>query len=53
MPLEPREVLHVESPRLSLQLFGRQIPSNDAIICQVPIAMQLYREAYCGYVPGW
>jgi len=25
MPLEPREVLHVESPRLSLQLFGRQI----------------------------
>jgi hypothetical protein len=36
MPLEPRQVLHVEPPRLSLQLFGREIPGNNSRHYQIP-----------------
>ena len=30
MSLEPREVLHVEPPRLSLEFFGREIPNSNS-----------------------
>jgi hypothetical protein len=35
MPLEPREVLHVEPPRLSLQLFGREEPGSDSRLHEI------------------
>lgn len=30
MPLKPREVSHVEPPRLSLELLSREVPSDDS-----------------------
>ena len=36
MSLEPREILHVEPPRLSLQLLSREIPSSDGNFGQTP-----------------
>jgi len=35
MSLEPREVLHVEPPRLSFQLLGREIPCDGSKYCQI------------------